>query len=216
MDGSTQPSSPDHDEITASPAAPTFTSFIGPSPSPRGSAHGPLSRPNALARTSSIRIRRLPSTPLVPQINVEDADTGGAGGNGDQVGRQRSSSAPQPGLLSTTLSDLARQRTGGSHMPSVREDASELVPASHVASKQSATMPDRMRRASTSARSFLRLERGDSASRPTPTPNSSVHEYEPGVVDLLDVVGECKVVSDSRFDKKPKIKQTPRFQPFQR
>ena len=188
MDYFHQPGAQNRDEITPSPAAPnSSTSINPPTPPQQDTAQVPYVRPREPLRTSSVRIRRLPSTPLVPQINVEGADDG-TSRQGEEVGRRRSSSAPQRMHLSTApLNDLARQRTEGSHMPSVKEETSPPHVSLPQPSNQRATTPGRMRKASTSARSALGLERVGSRMRSSLSP--PFDEYEAGVVDLLDVVG---------------------------
>jgi hypothetical protein len=191
MDYFTQPGGRSRDEITPSLAEPSS----GPrTPSRRGSAQVRYNRPQTPLQPSSIRIRRLPSTPLIPQINVEDTNTGNAVVDAQQVGRQRSSSEPQQmNLSSLPPNDLTKQRTAASYMPSVKEETSASVLKSPQTPTQIAATPGRRRRASTSARSALGLERVGSRLRPTPS--HPVREYESGVVDLLDVVGACDIFS---------------------
>jgi hypothetical protein len=195
MDYFTQPPSPNRDEITLLPALPTPNSSVPQQTgSRRSSALDPQGRPHTPLRPSSIRIRRLPSTPQVPQINVEDTDHAKLSGHGEQVGRRRSSSEPQRMHLSAGPPyELVRQRTGvshapsGSYMPAVREEVAEPQAGSLQVPELHTSVPGRMRRASTSARSALGLERVGSKLHPSVTQSSS--DYEDGVVDLLDVVG---------------------------
>lgn len=161
MDYLTQSSTSDGDDITPSLAGPhliaptrTITS------SRRGRPQSPYDRDELPRRPSSIRIRRLPSTPLVPQISVESAHSGSPGGDGEQVGRRRSSSAPQPMLSSVApLDNLARQRTGSSHMPPLKEESLEIASGSPQMSVPSLAVPGRRQRAGSVARSILGLER---------------------------------------------------------
>jgi hypothetical protein len=194
MDYFTQPGGANRDEVTPLPARANSTSSRSPNPSSRrGSLHAFPSRPRAPTRPSTIRIRRLPSSHLTPQINVEDTDAGNASAQGEQVRRRRSSSEPQRPYLPTTplnaipVKDLTRQRTEGSHMPSVREEPHDPGLQVPLPRPQTPTTPGGRRRASTSVRAGLERI----GSRLHPIPSLPVPEYESGVVDLLDVVGTC-------------------------
>lgn len=197
MDYFTQPPASSRDEVPPPPTAPESTSSIGPANSSRpGSAHGAFGGPQSSLRPSSIRIRRLPSASLVPQINVQGPDDGIAdGGKGEQAGRRRSSSAPQPMHLSTAPRiDLTRQRSADLHMPSVREEPSEPYKGSPHLSNPAARAFGAMRRLSTTARSAFVPQRLDGSTRPNAS--REVGEYESGVVDLLDVVGPLNPMFD--------------------
>lgn len=195
MDYFTQPRAGNGDEINPSPGAPGSTSFTGAfTPVGRDNVSNDHSQPQTPRYPSSIRIRRLPSTPIVPQLNVEYTNDNNARGLGVQVGRRRSSSEPQRLHLSPIPhTDLTRQRTGGSYMPSVKEETSEPHPGIPRAETHTANKTERMRRVSTSARSALGLERVGSTLRPTPS--HPTQEYESGVVDLLDVIGSLAPMS---------------------
>ena len=194
MDYFSQPKSRSRDEITPLPATPRSNSPLGlPTPSGQDSASHSHIRPQTQLQPSSIRLRRLPPTPLVPQINVEYVSDTNARDHGEQVGRRRSSSEPQRiRPLTGLLNELERQRTSSSRMPSVREDIAESRVSTPRPSNQDATTPGRVRSASTSARSALGLKRVSSKRRSS---LSHPHgEYESGVVDLLDVVGQFRPV----------------------
>jgi hypothetical protein len=199
MEDHLQPKAPSHDGISASPAAANST-FIGTSSNPgRGTAHGPSSRPRVPLRLSTIHLRRLPSTPSVPQINLEDTNSGNAGGNGEQDGRRRSSSAPQPMAPSTgPFRDMASQRTGDSHISSIREENLDAATRPTQLSVPTASSRGRRRRVSTSARSALGLE--SVSSRQRAVSSQPLREYEPGVVDLLDVLGGCGTLPTAQND----------------
>lgn len=70
-------------------------------------------------------------------------------------------------------------------MPSVTEEASRPAAASLQVPYRSSKTPGRRRGATTSALPGLRRER---LGRPSPS-NDRISEYEPSVVELLDVVG---------------------------
>lgn len=152
--------------------------------------------PPTQRRAPSIRIRRLPSTPSVPQINVQDSSDD-VSNEGERTGRRRSSSAPmRPNLPA----DLARQPTvTGTHLPALTEEASApqlhtTVPATttdgHLAPP--ATTGGRMRSGSLrSGGQRLRRMGSNISARlaPVPVPATAEDEYEAEIVDMLDVVG---------------------------
>lgn len=196
MDYFSQPRPRSRDEITPLPATPRPNSSLGqPTPSGQDSASQSHIRPQAQLQPSSIRIRRLPTPTLVPQINVEDADDINArGDHGGKVGRRRSSSEPQRSRPLTGLpNELERQRTISPRMPAVREDIAESRISTPLPSNQDATTSGRVRRASASARSALGLRRVNTERIPSLSHPHS--EYESGVVDLLDVVGQFVLFS---------------------
>jgi hypothetical protein len=141
-------------------------------------------------RPPSIRIRRLPSTPVIPQINVPRGSDGGSDLESNRTGRRRASSAPmRPNL---PPSNPTGQGTANEHLPALAEEASapqlntNAPPVSadgHLAPP--AAPIGRLRSGS------LRLRRIGSnlGARLAAAPATQEDEYESEIVDMLDVVG---------------------------
>ena len=136
---------------------------------------------------SSIRIGRSSSTPSLPQISIDDARIVRRSESRQQAGGPRSSSSPQLMHWSTVpFNPLPVHRTGNFPMPSVREEASRPAGASLQLPHESGTKPGRLRGATTSALSGHGLGRRGRLVR---SQTCGTSEYEPTVVELLDVVG---------------------------
>jgi hypothetical protein len=146
-------------------------------------------------RPPSIRIRKLPSTTAIPQINAPSGSDGGSGLESQRTGRRRSSSAPmRPNL--PPLNPIG-QGTATEHLPALTEETSapqlraNAPPVStdgHLAPPAAPT--GRLRSGS------LRLRRIGSnlGARLAPAPAVPEDEYASEIVDMLDVVGTwlCK------------------------
>ena len=135
------------------------------------------------SRPSSVRIRRLPSSPNLAQLAAQD----GRDKETDQDGRRRSLSAPQEPQWrsSTPRADLTRQRTSTA-MPSVAEDAPYATPETED-QLDVPTQPrrGRFRRASNAMSSMIGRPRTPGG----PDEYTGSNEYDSELVDLLDVVG---------------------------
>jgi hypothetical protein len=140
----------------------------------------------------SIRIRRLPSSPALPQTNARGSSDGGSNQESERTGRRRSSSAPmRPNLHA----DLTRQATAtGTHLPALTEESS--APQLHTNAPPTTTdghlappaaPVGRMR----SGSQRLRRMGSNIGARlaPSPAPPTAEDEYEAEIVDMLDVVG---------------------------
>ena len=148
--------------------------------------------PIAPRRPPSIRIRRLPSTPTIPQINEPGGGNGLPNNEGERTGRRRASSAPmRPNLPS----DLARQPTAtATHLPALTEEASApqfrtTAPSAAADGHMAPPAEPTGRRRSGSQR--LRRLGSNLGARlaPSPAPPTAEGEYEAEIVDMLDVVG---------------------------
>lgn len=182
---------------TATSTAQSPTSPASASQARQSSVRTPGRQRSTSLRPATIRLRRLPSSPDVNRTSqVSQASTGNLqnGGNrpvsdnvDDIVGRRRSFSAPQrPQHLSAPPDSTLRPPTP-EFLPSVDENAayaSEEPPSP----RPTASM-GRMRSASNVARSVIRRSRG--ASSPGPQAPTPANEYDPDVIDFLDVVGMC-------------------------
>jgi len=141
-------------------------------------------------RPPSIRIRRLPSTPVIPQINAPRGSDGGSDLESERTGRRRSSSAPmRPNLppLNPTGQGTANERlpalTEESSAPQLNTNAPPVSADGHLAPP--AAPIGRLRSGS------LRLRHIGSnlGARLAPAPPAPEDEYESEIVDMLDVVG---------------------------
>jgi hypothetical protein len=127
-------------------------------------------------RPPSIRIRRLPSTPAIPQANAPRGGDGDSSLESERTGRRRSSSAPmRPNLppLSPT-----GQGTANEHLPALAEETSAPLapPAAPIGRLRSGSL--RLRRIGSNL-----------GARLTAAPATPEDEYESEIVDMLDVVG---------------------------
>jgi hypothetical protein len=141
-------------------------------------------------RPPSIRIRRLPSTPVIPQINAPRGSDGGSNLESERTGRRRSSSAPmRPNLppLNPTGQGTANERlpalTEETSAPQLNTNAPLVSADGHLAPP--AAPIGRLRSGS------LRLRHIGSnlGARLAPAPTAPEDEYESEIVDMLDVVG---------------------------
>src|SRR5437764_3607513 len=78
--------------------------------------------PTGPRRPPSIRIRRLPSTPVLPPVNEPGSVNGLRNNEGERTGRQRSSSAPMRPNLASDLSRLPAATAG--YLPALTEESS--------------------------------------------------------------------------------------------
>lgn len=142
--------------------------------------------PTGPRRPPSIRIRRLTSTPAVPQINGPDSGNGLSNSEGERTGRRRASSAPMRPNLPP---DLVRQPAAtATHLPALPEEVSGAPPATADAHLGLPAEPSgRMRSGSQRLRRFGSNIGARIA--PPPAPPTAEDEYEAEIVDLLDVVG---------------------------
>jgi hypothetical protein len=169
------------DEITQLPSTPRAS----PADSAANAApYGP--------RRPSIRIRRLPSTPVLPQINEPGSVNGLRNNEGERTGRQRSSSAPMRPNLPSDLARPAAATAG--YLPALTEESS--APQLHTTARPVAAdghlappaePTGRMR----SGSQRLRRLGSNIGARiaPSPVPPTAEGEYEAEIVDMLDVVG---------------------------
>ena len=150
--------------------------------------------PPTQRRPPSIRIRRLPSTPAIPQINEPRSSDGGSDHEGAPTGRRRASSAPMRPNLPT---NLIRQGTATSHLPALTEESSApqlhsnapppatdgllAPPAAVVGRARSGSASSRLRRMGSNLSARLAAS--------LPAPPTAEDEYESEIVDMLDVVG---------------------------
>ena len=159
----------------AEPSAPSQQSNASNARSPR-----PL-----LPRDPTIRIRRAPSTTAMPQSNADTNTNLQAEEVSEHKTRHRSASAPQRFLGTTSpRSNVQRQQTTA-RLPALHEG--RLAPDSHATGPflQAEATTERARSGSRSGWSALGLRRTAS----TAAPPSSRTEYQPEIVDVLDVVG---------------------------
>ncbi|KAI9726760.1 MAG: hypothetical protein M1828_000616 [Chrysothrix sp. TS-e1954] len=143
----------------------------------------------------TVRIRRLPSSPLLPRDGEENTSEN-LGSSTSSAGRRRSLSAPQgPQQNLQTTANLERQSTVAA--PGLSSVAEEGSRSTHVSPQQSylappqqdgrAASPTGGRQRARSLASSLRTagsRRGSSAG----AGSTASHEYDEEVVDLLDVV----------------------------
>ena len=140
-------------------------------------------------RPPSIRIRKLPSTTAIPQINAPSGSDGGSGLESERTGRRRSSSAPmRPNLGQGTATEHLPALTEETSAPQLRANAPPVSTDGHLAPPAAPT--GRLRSGS------LRLRRIGSnlGARLAPAPAVPEDEYASEIVDMLDVVGTwlCK------------------------
>jgi hypothetical protein len=157
---------------------------------PAGSAAN--AAPTRPRRPPSIRIRRLPSTPVLPQINEPGSVNGLWNNGGERTGRQRSSSAPmRPNLPS----DLARPPAAAAgYLPALTEESS--APQLHTtappvaADEHLVPLAELTGRRRSGSQRLRRLGSNIGARiAPPPVPPTAEGEYEAEIVDMLDVVG---------------------------
>lgn len=167
------------------PASPLNQQRSSPSPA---TPTRPLRR-----RAPSIRIRRVPSSPSVTQVNAQTIDEDLSENDGEPPTRRRSLSAPQPFQPPTTpgLGPSGSIKRSSQHMAPVAEETSDPGPSA----PQNLLVPPgrtirRMRSASSAARSALGLQRTHTDSSTSAMPTLPEQEYDAEIVDLLDVVGE--------------------------
>lgn len=153
-------------------------------------------RPVMQNRPSTIRIRRTPSTPAIPQADPVNYSYGRASPTGN---RRRSASEPQgPQMLPTirTSDDFSGPQV--QYMPPVHEEPIHTIPEHEVPQQHSEQLPEqlapaaantgRFRSASNATRRGLKR-----MSSRLSTPSQATQrdgEYESEVTDLLDVVGK--------------------------
>lgn len=176
------------DEITQLPGIPR--------PPSAGSSTSYQQRSTANAppiqrRPPSIRLRRLPSTPAAPLSNAPRSSDDGPDQQGERVGRRRARSAPMRPNLPP---ELTRQATATTHLPALTEESSgpqfqaNAPPATTDGHVAPLSAPSGRRR---SGSQRLRQISSNLGARFAPVPAHSTpeDEYEPQIVDLLDVVG---------------------------
>ena len=147
-------------------------------------------RPSApLRQSSSIRLRRLPSTSALPQTSTPKGNDAHPDETEEQSGRRRSTSAPQrvQGLERSRAGSI-RQAPPTSYMTPLAEEVNDLGSAIPGPSQRPVVADGVLRRVSTAARSALRPRRGEAT---LATQTAPQYEYESGIVDMLDVVGMC-------------------------
>ena len=154
----------------------------------------PSSRPILQNRPSTIRIRRIPSSPAPAQEEPVNYNYGRASPIGGS-GRRRSASEPQPMQLPPpihTSGDYGGPQAN--YMSPVQEETTHTIPehpephqqADHLAPATANT--GRLRSASNATRKGLK-RMSSRLSTPSQAPQKE-NEYETEVTDLLDVVGE--------------------------
>lgn len=164
-----------------------------PSRQRSGSRRSPVppSRPIMQNRPSTIRIRRMPSSPAVPQEEPVNSNYGRASPTGN---RRRSASEPQsPQILPTIRTSGDFSGPQAQYMTPVQEETPHTIPEheepqqhlEQVAPAMANT--GRLRSASNATRKGLKRmsSRLSTPSQATQRDN----EYESEVTDLLDVVG---------------------------
>jgi hypothetical protein len=160
-------------------------------------------RPVMQNRPSTIRIRRTPSTPAIPQVEPVNYSYGRASPTGN---RRRSASEPQgpqgPQMLPTirTSDDFSAPQVP--YMPPVQEEPTHTIPEHEVPQQPELLAPaaantGRLRSASNATRRGLKR-----MSSRLSTPSQATQrdgEYESEVTDLLDVVGKTSTPMCTKF-----------------
>ena len=177
---------------TSSPGTTTINGLTTTTVNPRQAAPPApptLAVPSTVQRNPSLRIRRLPSTPSVPQLRLQGDVNRPTDENVESASRRRSNSAPQRPQLSAYPPndlDIRRQMTASSYLPALQEETSghEMPQLLAVPSNQ---QPGRMRRASAVAWSMLT---GQNTNNDTNAQAGPSQEYDSRIIDMLDVIGE--------------------------
>ena len=180
------------DEITQLPGTARPPSASSGSYRQRPAVNPPPIRP------PSIRIRRLPSTPAIPQVNASRGSDGGSDLESGRTGRRRASSAPmRPNL---PPSNLTGQGIANERLPALTEETSAPQPntnAPPVSADGHLAPPaapiGRLRSGSLRLRNIGSNLGARLAAAPT-APAAPEDVYESEIVDMLDVVGTwlCK------------------------
>lgn len=156
----------------------------------------PPSRPIMQNRASTIRIRRMPSSPAVPQAEPINNNYERVSPTG---GRRRSGSEPlNPHPTVRTSGDFGGPQA--QYMSPVQEEGTHTIPEQPELQQYpdqlapASANVGRLRGASNATRKGLKRmsSRLSTPSQPTQRDN----EYESEVTDLLDVVGEAIYLSD--------------------
>jgi hypothetical protein len=188
MSGTEQVQGSDHGVLTADPPA-NDSSPPSPEVTPFPELSVPRVRP-ILPRVSqsSIRIRRVPSTPLIHQPSVRFQEPEPVRED-EPDGRRRSTSEPQrPAWIGASNTGRGRLASTASHMPNLPEESLGPNRADKQAQPTLHAPPQgRLRRATVAAGSAVGLRRASNT--PTDGGESHSNEYESNLVDLLDVVG---------------------------
>lgn len=173
----------------------------------------PSSRPIMQSRPSTIRIRRMPSSPALPQ---EDA-MNNYGRVSPVANRQRTASEPQgPHMLPTITGGDEFNAPQAAYMPPVHEEAMHTILEHHIPQQHSDRLAPatadtgRLRSASNATRRGLNRM----SSRLSATPSQAMqreNEYESEVTDLLDVVG--KISAFLKTNNESNIRQILRYRP---
>jgi hypothetical protein len=157
----------------------------------------PTSRPLMQNRSSTIRLRRIPSTPALPQ---EDPTNNSYGRASPAANRRRSASEPQgPQMLPTirTADDFSAPQAA--YMSPVHEETMHTIPEQQVPHEYSehlappAANTGRLRSASNATRRGLNRMSSRLSTRSQVSQRDA--EYESEVTDLLDVVGKMSTSS---------------------
>lgn len=142
-------------------------------------------------RRPSVRIRRLPSTPLLSQSQAPTEATRAGGDHGEQTNRRRSSSEPQrPQLAPYPANDLEiRRQVTATPLQTLHEEGSGAttpqflaVPAGHPQGRQRAT-------SNASRRPVLDRQTSHSS---ISARGGNAHEYNAEIIDMLDVIGKLQ------------------------
>lgn len=158
-----------------------------------GNDYGTQSNPRP---KPAVRLRRLPSTPLLKPIGTPGAAAQPQTRDAEQTGRRRSFSDPQRSAVrGNTPTDVRRQQhqqNAAEPLPALTEESSQPVspqPTTELQVPQDGRRRGASDTASTAAEWVLnRPRRSSSTASKAFRPNASGN-YERDVVDVLDVIG---------------------------
>lgn len=169
----------------------TTTNSIPRRPVPSATATA-QTQTQPVERRPSVRIRRLPSTPLLSQSQAPTEATRAGGDHGEQTNRRRSSSEPQrPQLAPYPANDLEiRRQVTATPLQTLHEEGSGAttpqflaVPAGHPQGRQRAT-------SNASRRPVLDRQTSHSS---ISARGGNAHEYNAEIIDMLDVIGKLQL-----------------------